>query len=160
MFEDVAVHDLSPFADFGNQSLFLCHFSYRCSLLRWAKGEEVFLDPDVAGPGSAVGRIYTKAVYREYTADASYSIPVPGPAYLGTLGPILYAEVGDTIKVHLKNAMSINVSIHPHGVKHAKDSEGAFKVYDADADNAAEWIFHCHVEDHVAAGMATNVTIE
>lgn len=46
--------------------------------------------------------------------------------YLGTLGPIIRAEVGDTIEVTLTNNTSINVSLHPHGVSYLKDSEGAF----------------------------------
>ncbi len=72
-----------------------------------------------------IGDTYRKAVYREY-ADGSYSTKVERPAYLGTLGPIIRGEVGDTIVVHLKNAMSRNVSLHPHGVLYKKDSEGAF----------------------------------
>jgi FtsP/CotA-like multicopper oxidase with cupredoxin domain len=26
-------------------------------------------------------------------------------------------------------------------------------------DTEGEWINHCHIEDHVAAGMATNFTV-
>jgi manganese oxidase len=36
---------------------------------------------------------------------------------------------------------------------------GAFKVYDMIVDNFGEWIFHCHVEDHIAAGMMTTFKI-
>ncbi|PYV48720.1 MAG: hypothetical protein DMG94_02750 [Acidobacteria bacterium] len=45
--------------------------------------------------------------------------------HLGILGPVLRAEVGDTIKVVFKNNASRPYSIHPHGVFYAKDSEGA-----------------------------------
>ena len=45
--------------------------------------------------------------------------------HLGILGPVLPAEVGDTIKVVFKNNASRPYSIHPHGVFYAKDSEGA-----------------------------------
>lgn len=47
-----------------------------------------------------IGRVYKKAIYREYT-DATFSKVKPrdsADAYLGLFGPIMYAEVGDTIK--------------------------------------------------------------
>jgi FtsP/CotA-like multicopper oxidase with cupredoxin domain len=74
-----------------------------------------------------IGRVYKKAVYREYT-DATFSILKPRPPeeqYLGILGPILRAEVGDTIKVIFKNNATHPYSMHPHGVLYLKDSEGA-----------------------------------
>ena len=55
-----------------------------------------------------IGRVYKKAVYREYF-DAKFNRLVERPAeqqYLGLLGPVLYAEVGDTIKVVFKNKAS------------------------------------------------------
>ncbi len=74
-----------------------------------------------------IGSVYKKAVYREYT-DASFStlkVRPPDEQYLGILGPILHAEVGDTIKVVFKNNASHPYSMHPHGVVYQKDSEGA-----------------------------------
>jgi manganese oxidase len=74
-----------------------------------------------------IGSVYKKAVYREYT-DASFStlkVRPPEEQYLGILGPILRAEVGDTIKVVFKNNASHPYSMHPHGVVYQKDSEGA-----------------------------------
>ena len=74
-----------------------------------------------------IGSVYKKAVYREYT-DASFStlkVRPPEEQYLGILGPILHAEVGDTIKVVFKNNASHPYSMHPHGVFYRKDSEGA-----------------------------------
>ncbi len=59
-----------------------------------------------------IGRVYKKAVYREYT-DATFTTIKPRAAqdaYLGIVGPILYAEVGDTIKVVFKNNAT-----HPYG---------------------------------------------
>jgi hephaestin len=44
---------------------------------------------------------------------------------LGVLGPVIRAEVGDTIKVVFKNNASFPFSIHPHGVFYQKNSEGA-----------------------------------
>ena len=49
----------------------------------------------------------------------------PEDAYLGILGPILHAEVGDTFKVVFKNNATHPFGMHPHGVLYQKDSEGA-----------------------------------
>ena len=68
-----------------------------------------------------------KAVYREYT-DATFQhlkARAPRDAYLGMLGPVIRAEVGDTILVMFKNNTRSHLSIHAHGVKYDKDSEGA-----------------------------------
>jgi len=74
-----------------------------------------------------IGRVYKKAIYREYT-DATFSMLKPRPpqdAYLGLVGPILHAEVGDTIKVVFKNNATHPYGMHPHGVLYERDSEGA-----------------------------------
>jgi hephaestin len=78
------------------------------------------------GPGM-IGSVYRKAVYREYT-DSSFTKlkpRAPGDAYMGLLGPTLYAEVGDTIKVVFRNHGTHPYSMHPHGVFYAKPAEGA-----------------------------------
>jgi FtsP/CotA-like multicopper oxidase with cupredoxin domain len=80
----------------------------------------------VAGPHK-IGRVYKKAVYREYL-DAKFDHLKPRLAdeqYLGILGPVMRAQVGDTIKVVFKNKASRPFSMHPHGVLYAKNSEGA-----------------------------------
>ena len=74
-----------------------------------------------------IGRTYLKSLYREYT-DSSFSTLKRRPpewAHLGFLGPLLRAQVGDTIRVVLKNNTHYPVSLHPHGVFYTKDSEGA-----------------------------------
>ena len=85
------------------------------------------------GPHS-IGRVYRKAVYREYT-DASFSTlkqRAPEWQHLGILGPVLRAEVGDTIKVIFRNNATRPYSMHPHGVFYAKESEGS--VYERRLD--------------------------
>jgi FtsP/CotA-like multicopper oxidase with cupredoxin domain len=48
------------------------------------------------------------------------------PAYpRSLLGPILRAEVGDTIKVVFKNNTDFPASMHPHGLFYEKGSEGS-----------------------------------
>jgi hypothetical protein len=52
----------------------------------------------------------------------------PSLSHLGILGPLMRAEVGDTLKVTLLNKLppgSPGVSMHPHGVLYDKASEGA-----------------------------------
>jgi len=85
--------------------------------------EKVYTEP---GP-HRIGRVYKKAIYREYT-DGSFTTlkaRAPEERYLGLLGPILRGEVGDTIRVVFKNNASHPYSMHPHGVFYQKDSEGA-----------------------------------
>lgn len=74
-----------------------------------------------------IGTVYRKALYREYT-DGTFSQLKARPAEwatAGILGPILRAEVGDTIKIIFKNNATHPYSMHPHGVFYDKDSEGA-----------------------------------
>lgn len=74
-----------------------------------------------------IGRVNKKAVYHEYT-DGTFSRLKPrdpDEQYLGILGPILRGEVGDTLKIVFKNNATHPYSMHPHGVRYAKDSEGA-----------------------------------
>jgi hypothetical protein len=81
----------------------------------------------VASGRERIGHIYLKAVYREYT-DASFRRLKPRGErwrHLGLLGPVIHAEVGDTIKVVFKNNLGIPASVHAHGVFYAKGSEGA-----------------------------------
>jgi len=73
---------------------------------------------------NGIGRFYIKSLYREYTPDFAALKP-PAEEYLGTLGPIIRAAVGDTIVVHFRNNTQYPASVHPHGVFYTKDSEGA-----------------------------------
>ncbi len=78
-----------------------------------------------SGPHS-VGKVYRKAIYREYT-DASFTQLKPRAPeweHLGILGPVLRAEVGDTIRVVFRNHATRPYSMHPHGVFYEKASEG------------------------------------
>ena len=91
-----------------------------------------------------IGRIYRKAVFRSYTPKYREVIDGPNevinPAtgkmkiirqsgsqeeHLGILGPIVRAEVGDKVIVHLKNETSFPVSFHVHGFLYTKANEGS-----------------------------------
>ncbi|XP_059934646.1 coagulation factor V [Mesoplodon densirostris] len=66
---------------------------------------------------------FKKIVYREY--EAYFQKEKPQSRTSGLLGPTLYAEVGDIMKVHFKNKADKPLSIHPQGIKYSKFSEGA-----------------------------------
>lgn len=68
---------------------------------------------------------WKKSRYIEYT-DATFSVRKPQPQWLGILGPVIRAEVGDSIEIEFFNRSQMPHSIHPHGVRYDKDSEGAF----------------------------------
>ena len=70
-----------------------------------------------------IGNSYKKTIYKEYK-DGSYMDEMVQPAWLGFLGPVLRADVGDVILIHLKNFATRPYTIHPHGVFYEKDSEG------------------------------------
>lgn len=74
-----------------------------------------------------LGWSYHKAIYREYT-DASFrhlKPRAPADAYLGMLGPVIRAEVGDTVVVEFKNNARFPLTVHAHGLFYSKSSEGA-----------------------------------
>ena len=98
-----------------------------------------------------IGHVYRKAVYREYT-DGTFATRKPRPPedeYLGLLGPILRAEVGDTIKVVFKNNASRPYSMSaPDDVFRPRHSAGTGRVLDAEGEVVTEG----EPEDTVAPG--------
>jgi FtsP/CotA-like multicopper oxidase with cupredoxin domain len=72
-------------------------------------------------------RIYHKAIFREYM-DATFKTLKIRPQqweHLGILGPLIRAEVGDSIRVVFENNTHLSVTMHPHGLEYKKDAEGA-----------------------------------
>jgi manganese oxidase len=94
-------------------------------------------DVFVRGGADRIGRVYRKARYRAFTDHTFTTSVPPDPAWehLGLLGPVIRAEVGDTIEVVFRNSTSIPASIHAHGLAYTKADEGA--PY-ADGEPAAE----------------------
>jgi FtsP/CotA-like multicopper oxidase with cupredoxin domain len=85
--------------------------------------ENVFVG---VGP-DRIGPVYTKSVFQEYTDATFTSLRPRAPEWehLGMLGPVIHAEVGDTVEVVLRNNTPFPVSLHPHGLRYAKDAEGS-----------------------------------
>ncbi len=73
-----------------------------------------------------------KVRYFQYT-DATFTKRVPQPSRLGILGPVLRGVVGEYLEVTFLNREIGGVySMHPHGVKYDKDSEGSYHSDRAD----------------------------
>ena len=83
-------------------------------------------DPGARGELDPNATTYRKARFREYTDSSFRTLKARSPLWehLGLLGPLLRAEVGDTIEVVLRNRASRPYSLHPHGVSYAKNAEG------------------------------------
>jgi FtsP/CotA-like multicopper oxidase with cupredoxin domain len=90
------------------------------------RADDYSREPGAKGMLDPNATTYRKALYRAYT-DSTFTTLAPRPdawAHLGLLGPVLRAEVGDTIRVVFRNNGSRPYSMHPHGVFYRKDSEG------------------------------------
>jgi FtsP/CotA-like multicopper oxidase with cupredoxin domain len=69
-------------------------------------------------------RVASKVRYIQYT-DATFTTRIPETPSLGILGPVLRGVTGEFLVVHFLNRAGQPLSMHPHGVKYDKDSEGA-----------------------------------
>ncbi|MGB9002704.1 MAG: multicopper oxidase domain-containing protein [Nitrosotalea sp.] len=106
-------------------------WNYAPSGMNMITGKPLATDPYAAlytqNGKDRIGSVYLKCLYQGYT-DGTFTTLQPRPAqwqHLGILGPVIHAEVGDTIQVVFKNNCRIPVSMHPHGVLYDKASEGA-----------------------------------
>lgn len=80
----------------------------------------------------AANHLAWKVRYFQYT-DGTFTHKVPQPERLGILGPVLRGVVGEYIEVtFLNRAVGGVFSMHPHGVKYDKDSEGSYHSDAAD----------------------------
>jgi FtsP/CotA-like multicopper oxidase with cupredoxin domain len=80
-------------------------------------------------PKSWAGNTRKRKVRYVECTNAAFSARKPQPEWLGILGPVIRAEVGDTVLVHFWNRARGDFSVHPHGLRYTKDNEGA--VYSA-----------------------------
>ncbi|XP_067134536.1 hephaestin-like protein [Centruroides vittatus] len=88
--------------------------------------------PFVINGDNRIGRLYKKVVYREFTDSSFREQKRRGPdeEHLAILGPLIAAEVGDTIRVVFKNLASRPYSMHPHGVLYRKPVETKGRAID------------------------------
>jgi hypothetical protein len=67
---------------------------------------------------------WSKSRFIEYTDD-TFTAPKRQPDWLGILGPVIRAEVGDEVIVDFLNRSHRGHDIHPHGLRYEKSSEGS-----------------------------------
>jgi hypothetical protein len=70
---------------------------------------------------------WPKTRFIEYTDD-TFTTKKPQPEWLGILGPIIRAEVGDEVDVTFMNRTHLPHNMHPHGLRYNKNSEGSFYI--------------------------------
>ena len=68
-----------------------------------------------------------KLRYVQYT-DATFTTKVIPNRSLGILGPVLRGMTGEYLAITFFNRTDQPLSMHPHGVKYDKDSEGAYHL--------------------------------
>ena len=119
-----------------------------------------------------------KMRYVQYT-DATFTTKVFENPRLGILGPVLRGVVGDYLAVTFLNRGGQPLSMHPHGVKYDKDSEGSHYqpkpglgaaveagakftyVWQLDAESgplsgepsSKGWLYHSHVNGDEESNM-------
>jgi len=101
-----------------------------------------------------IGRTYLKSVYREYTgADFKQLKSRPADqAYLGLVGPVIHAEVGDTVTIVFRNNTRYDSTIHVHGLFYTKANEGARS---SDGTSGAD-----KADDRVRPGQTYTYTLQ
>jgi FtsP/CotA-like multicopper oxidase with cupredoxin domain len=95
--------------------------------------------------------------YRPYSAG--FKLPL-GPARVP--GPLIEAEVGDTVVVHFRNKTGAPVTMHPHGIFYANEMDGSYKgkwtdpggfvqtnrtftyIWEAHEGTEGTWLYHDH----------------
>ncbi|KAI4578893.1 hypothetical protein MJG53_000771 [Ovis ammon polii x Ovis aries] len=107
-------------------TIYLCKYKikdivgHRFQVKFWGEHSNIYLQN---GP-NRIGSVYKKAVYLQYT-DENFRTVIEKPVWLGFLGPIIKAETGDKVYVHLKNFASRPYTFHAHGLTYYKEHEGA-----------------------------------
>ena len=96
--------------------------------------------------------VYEKYRYFQYT-DASYTIQVEQPAWMGILGPQLHAVEGDSVRVHFLNRADKPLSIHVHGLQYDEANEGAdMKGSGAAVPPGGKFTYHWEADSDAAPG--------
>ena len=70
---------------------------------------------------------WPKTRFIEYTDD-TFNTRKPQPDWLGILGPVIRAEVGDEVVVDFLNRTRFAHDMHPHGLRYDKNNEGSFYI--------------------------------
>jgi manganese oxidase len=127
----------------------------RAEEVRWnivPTGKDQMMDTKVRGKTK-----FTAYAYRAYAPN--FEAPL-GPATIP--GPLIEADLGDTVVVNFQNKLSAPATIHPHGIFYAQEMDGAYKgeftdpggfvqrnrtfqyVWEARAGTQGAWLYHDH----------------
>ena len=104
---------------------------------------------------------WKKTRFIEYT-DATFSEKKPQPEWLGILGPVVRGEVGDSIEVEFLNRSHLPHSIHPHGLRYDKASEGAFYLPDGSGSRVmpgGHFTYHWFADKGSGPGKAQSTSV-
>ena len=100
---------------------------------------------------------FTAYAYRPYSAG--FAAPIGPPTIPG---PVIEAEIGDTVVVNFQNAVDVPVTIHPHGIFYSQEMDGAYRgrhtdpggfvqkkqtfqyVWEAREGTEGAWLYHDH----------------
>jgi FtsP/CotA-like multicopper oxidase with cupredoxin domain len=102
--------------------------------------------------------VFPKVRYIGYT-DATFSTPKRQPEWLGVLGPIIRAEVGDNVVVHFRNRAfkaGGSYGVHPHGFRYTKDNEGAHYIpagAGAEVSPGGQFEYHWFADEDSGPGL-------
>ncbi|KAI6063289.1 Ceruloplasmin isoform X1 [Aix galericulata] len=122
-------------------------WNYGPSAMNHFTGQELITDSEsqifFEQSETRIGGSYKKAIYKEYT-DGTFTEQkkrIPEEVHLGLLGPIIKAEVGESIRVTFRNNASRPFSIQPHGVSYRKNNEGAlYRAASRDSESPASHV--------------------
>jgi hypothetical protein len=87
---------------------------------------------------------WQKTRFIEYTDD-TFTTKKAQPDWLGILGPMIRAEVGDEVVVEFLNRSHLAHGMHPHGLRYDKDNEGALYLPFGKGDRVApgrRYVYH------------------
>jgi FtsP/CotA-like multicopper oxidase with cupredoxin domain len=129
----------------------------------WIQAEKVKWDIVPRGRDEMMGKqVKGKTTFKAYAYRAyspNFAEPL-GPAKVP--GPLIEANVGETITVHFRNKTKTPVTIHPHGVMYSVDMDGAYKgkytdpsgfvergdevtyIWEATPETKGAWLYHDH----------------
>jgi FtsP/CotA-like multicopper oxidase with cupredoxin domain len=79
-------------------------------------GRDEMMDAPVSGDTN-----FQPWVYREY--EPGFATP-KAKGYMP--GPLIEANIGETVDVHFQNGVGSPVTIHPHGIFYAEESDGSY----------------------------------
>lgn len=115
-------------------------------------GKDQMMDTKIKGKTK-----FTAYAYRAYSPN--FEAPLDSAA---VPGPLIEAEIGDTVVINFQNKLGTPVTMHPHGIFYAQDMDGAYKgkftdasgfvqknqtfryVWEARPGTAGAWLYHDH----------------